>query len=436
MEAKLFDNGIPQILPVYGHDRFHYTVQHVSSNAQIQMVISFDQHLDSDILKRAIRLSMDVEPILGCRFVEDDKQPYWQRFEHLDNMPWFEFTLDAKQQEAVERFLIGQFYVPGQLLNIRLIRTGSVDTLCVKICHACSDAGGLKQYLGLLSDIYSELLVNPGFKPVPNIQGRRDQRHYFEALGINDPMSLFDPQNQPPPATWAFPYHELEKRQINVALRRISNENFERLIAFGKAHETTVNTILLTAFSRSLFELIKPPLGEEMGVGMTMDLRQTFKDNPNQAISNLSVTMEPRIARLDNEPFQETLRRLSLSIADLKNARADLRGAIGIEVFQAVEFPQCLGIIQAVWQQMIETGKSTPTLSNMGIISPVQFGKITSRDAYLVTPAIAPPGVLMAASTYNKTLTLEASYHEPAHKKEEIESCLELMEKELSSLEL
>ncbi|MDD2620219.1 MAG: hypothetical protein PHC92_06085 [Syntrophomonadaceae bacterium] len=43
---------------------------------------------------------------------------------------------------------------------------------------------------------------------------------------------------------------------------------------------------------------------------------------------------------------------------------------------------------------------------------------------------------MLAASTYNKTLTLEASYYEPCHKKEEIERCLDLMETELSSMEI
>ncbi|WP_160328949.1 hypothetical protein [Syntrophomonas wolfei] len=47
---------------------------------QIQAVITFDQHLDTEVLKAAVMLSLDAEPVLGCRFVEDEKRPYWQRF--------------------------------------------------------------------------------------------------------------------------------------------------------------------------------------------------------------------------------------------------------------------------------------------------------------------------------------------------------------------
>ncbi|MEN6349363.1 MAG: hypothetical protein ABFD08_08225 [Syntrophomonas sp.] len=32
MEASISENGIPNILSVNGHDRFHYTLKHVNSN--------------------------------------------------------------------------------------------------------------------------------------------------------------------------------------------------------------------------------------------------------------------------------------------------------------------------------------------------------------------------------------------------------------------
>lgn len=434
MEEFLLENEIPNILPVNGHDRFNYSLKHFSSNIQIQAVVSFDQYLDADILKKAVSLSLDAEPVLGCRFFEDEKQPYWQRFEQPDKIPWFESVQKDNKQEAVEQFLKSQFIHEGQQLNVRLIRAQAGDSLCVKICHACSDAGGLKEYLQLLAGIYTKLEQDPHYKPEPNIQGRRDQKHYFEALGIEDPIKLFDPQAQLPPPTWAFPYHDLEYKEMRIAIRHISNEAFERLLTFSKAHEVTINTILLTALYRSLFELINPPPGEEMGVGVTMDLRQAFSGSPNQTICNLSITMEPRIPKVDQESFSETLTRVSASVAGLKNARADLRGAVAMEVFAGIEYSQFIGIIQAVWQQMIATGKSDPALSNMGIIPSLQFGQFAANDAYIVTPRIYAPGFLLAASTYNKNLTLGVSYCEPAHRREEVEACLELMVKELSSL--
>ena len=94
---------------------------------------------------------MDAEPVLRCQFIEDDKQPYWQPFENPDGIQWVEFVLNDDKQAAIEQFIKSPFYYKGQMLNVRLIRTADNDIICVKICHACSDAGGLKAYLQLLA---------------------------------------------------------------------------------------------------------------------------------------------------------------------------------------------------------------------------------------------------------------------------------------------
>ncbi len=432
-EVNLIENGIPNTLPVNGHDLYNYLVKYAGSNTQLQAIISFDQDLDADILKKAVRLSLDAEPVLGCRFIEDEKQPYWQRFEKPDEIQWFEFVQNVNKQEAVEQFLKGPFAFTGQQVNVRLIRAEGGDTLCIKICHACSDAKGLKEYLQLLAGIYSRLKEDSGFQPVPN-KGRRDQKHYFDALGIEEPLALFDPQAQFVPSTWAFPYHGRENKEMHIAMRRIRDGVYERIKAFGNTHKVTINTIILTAFFKSLFEFVKPPVGEEMGICVTVDLRKAFIGSPDQAICNLSVAMYPRIHRIEEEPFFETLKRVSGSIEELKGPRAGLLDAVGLEVWDNIDFSQAVGQMQALAQWLVETGKSYPFLSNMGVINPLEFGQIIANDAYIVNPTAYAPGFMLGVNTYNKTLTLQVSYYEPSHRTEEIEAFMDLMEKELRSL--
>ena len=59
MEASLLEDGIFTILPVTGFDRICYLLKYGHYNMQIQAVITFDQHLDTDVLKKAVRLSLD-----------------------------------------------------------------------------------------------------------------------------------------------------------------------------------------------------------------------------------------------------------------------------------------------------------------------------------------------------------------------------------------
>ena len=348
-------NEIPNILPVNGHDRFEYILKY-----EIQAVTTFDQRLDADILKKAVRLSLDAEPVLGCQFIVDDKQPYWQRFESPDEMQWFEFVQEDDKQEATQQFLKSPFAFDGQQVNVRLIRTEDGDILCLKISHACSDSAGLKEYLDLLAGIYSNLQEDSGFKPNPN-PGRRDQKHYFDALGVKEPLALFDPHAQVLPPTWAFPHHGVEKKEMHIAMRRFRDKAFDRIVNFGKNRKVTITTVILTALYRSIFELLKPPIGEEMGICITVDLRKAFIGSPDQAICNLSVGIYPRITRVEEESFSETLKRVSSSIEVLKNDRAGLSDAIGLEVWGFVDYSQTLSQMQAIIQWTVETDKSHPS---------------------------------------------------------------------------
>ncbi|MFZ3129541.1 MAG: hypothetical protein WA125_00170 [Desulfosporosinus sp.] len=67
--------------------------------------------------------------------------------------------------------------------------------------------------------------------------------------------------------------------------------------------------------------------------------------------------------------------------------------------------------------QFIETGKFSPAITNMGIISPLPFGQIPAYDAYLVPPTIKVPGFLLGAGAYepsHRTEDVDALMHYPA----------------------
>ena len=434
MEASILENGIPTSLPVTGFDRICYLLGYGYYNMQIQAIITFDQHLDTDVLKKAVRLSLDAEPILRCQFIENDKQPYWQPFEHPDAIQWFEFVQNDSKQVAIEAFLKSPFYCEEQMLSVQLIRVNDNDTLCVKICHACSDGGGLKQYLQLLAEIYSSLLKDSRYKPEPNTKRRLDQKSYFEALGIKDPLALMDPLAQPLPATWAFPYYGVESGKMHISMRRFAGVSFDRIKAFGKSHAVTINTIILTSVFRSMFQLLNPPAGDDREICLTMDLRRFFTTDPSQDICNLSVTVTSKTYRAEEDTFLGTLNRVSKSIDDLKHAQVELPQAVIIEAQEAIEYAQLLTLFQAARPKVLETGKHPPTITNMGIISPLQFGQIPADDAYLVPPTTNAPGFLLGVSTYNRTLTLLTSYYEPSHQSEDVNVLMDYMMKELNAL--
>lgn len=427
-------HGIPRTLPATGNDRNIHTLSITGSNSQIQAVVYFAQHLDAGILKQAVRLSLDAEPILGCFFVDDPKQPFWQRFDNPDEITWFDARDCKDQSEAVDTFLRSPFATEGQQLNVCLISSPEGDALCVKLNHACSDAGGLKEYLRLLAELYDRLQEAPAYEPEPNIQGRRDLKHFFDALGIQDPLALFDPQAQHSFAAWVFPFHGTEEKEMQFSVHRLEQDALERIISYGKERQATVNTILLTAFLRAMFKLTQPEVGREMEISYTMDLRTPSRNRSKQTICNLSTNIDPRIARIAGEPFDETLQRMRKSLAEVIESQAALASAVTLQMIEAMDYSKFLGIFAAYRQQMLEIGKCTPMLSNIGVISPLYFGQIPADDVLVFGPTLSAPGFMLGVSTYGKRLTFEVSYCEPAHRKEEVEALIGFMEQELRAL--
>jgi hypothetical protein len=94
----------PDILPANGHDICNYIARYGIANFQIQPVLKLDGRLDFDKLSRAVRLSVDVEPVFGCRFVESDP-PYWKRLDDIDKIQFCFFEETDNRDKAIQDFL-------------------------------------------------------------------------------------------------------------------------------------------------------------------------------------------------------------------------------------------------------------------------------------------------------------------------------------------
>ena len=71
--------AIPNKLKVTSQDAYNYAAGKVFADQQLCMVIKLSGTLDENALAKAVRLTMDLEPVLGCRFVENGGNPFWER---------------------------------------------------------------------------------------------------------------------------------------------------------------------------------------------------------------------------------------------------------------------------------------------------------------------------------------------------------------------
>ena len=77
--------SIPDRFPAPPLDWLEYVARNVADQ-QLHCVIVFDKHVDAERMSQAVLLTLDAEPVLGCRFVYDRHRPYWERRHDLDRL--------------------------------------------------------------------------------------------------------------------------------------------------------------------------------------------------------------------------------------------------------------------------------------------------------------------------------------------------------------
>ncbi|MFZ5987218.1 MAG: condensation domain-containing protein [Bacillota bacterium] len=432
----------PNTLPANGHDICNYLARHRLANYQIQIVMKIDGILDYNKLVRAVQLSVDAEPVLGCRFVENET-PYWKRLDNIDKIMFCSFEETDNPDKAIQSFLESPLDMDKDpVVKVRLIRSGPYDTLCIKLNHTCCDGAGTKEYIHLLSEIYSTINQECGiFIPRPRIGGRKDQDRLFSALGIKNPKAEWNPLEMIPRTMWTFPWRQGRTEATRFVVCRLPYGHVDVMSKYGKARGATINDLILTAYYRAMFEISKPLYGIPMDISSTIDLRRYLPNQKAEAMRNLSGGFITAIPRVKGESFEATLTRVIHQMNKVKDGRPGLQNAIGGELVEKMSFTKMNTYFKAS-SQVSEIAAQYPTpysklclpgLSNLGLISRslIKFGENAVTDAYIVPPAVRAPGFLLLACTYNGILTFVSGCYKDEISRKHMERLLNKVKDEL-----
>jgi len=422
------------IIPADAHDICNYVARYDMANYQIQAIMKLDGRLDFNKLKRAVRLSVDAEPVLGCRFVKRST-PYWKRCDDIDNIEFCSFVETDDPDEAVRRFIESPLDMDNDPVHkVILIRSGATDTLGMKISHVCCDAAGAREYIHLLSDIYCRIdNRDDGFVPNPSKRDKNDHYRLLSTL-MQNPAPSWDPLSQTATPTWKFPWKNGRIGSTGFAVCRLPEGHLDIMKSYGKARGATINDLILTALFRAMFEISEPPYGIPMDIPLTIDLRKFLPDQKAEAIRNLSGGVVIRLDRKPNETFEETLSRVVALTTMVKKGRPSVRSLKWAEFIESMNFHQICAFFKAEAQLINMMSQSSvnifdkccPILSNFGFISKslIKFGENVVTDAYIIPPVVRAPGILLVASTYNGVITLGVGYYKPSVDKSHMEGLL------------
>jgi NRPS condensation-like uncharacterized protein len=411
---------IPEKIPTVLIDRMALVMETATVGKWvIQMELDFPAPLDPERLAKALQLMLDAEPVLGCRMVLDPKLPYWQRLPDAERK---NFSLAGNESEYANFKNRGLDCAKGPQLQACLLRNAQSDKLLIKLAHQAGDAGGLKDVAAELSAIYNRLEKEPGFKPEPNLAGCRDFRQVMRQVPLRAYPKIFFNflrqtwSNSVPAKTLQLPLPEGPVEPLTYVIRHIPAERTERIAQFGKAHNATINDVMVAAHYWALVREAAWDKKSMLRLVTTIDLRRWYlPDEKAEGICNLSVWEYPSLGRALGKDFAETVELVGRKTRARKENWIGLTDVCLSPVAKLLSFKSQMKWVVKLMVHLAN-GKTFPHgLTNMGEIKKesVFFGAQPSR-VWLLPPFLPAPVFAGGLSGYQGCLTLCAgvSVHE------------------------
>ncbi|MBK04923.1 MAG: hypothetical protein CL920_35825 [Deltaproteobacteria bacterium] len=435
---------IPPTLPSTFIEPTLLSMSETIGDIVMHCVMQLDTHIDEALLKRAVRLSMDAEPIVGCTYVEGWWRGHWRRRTDLDTLTLVQVQHTEDPTETLQTFMAAPLDGRHQpMVDILVLRQSTHDVICLKIDHLIVDAGGIKDYVYMLFDLYRALQAGNTPHITPNIDGNRelDQLlkhlplkwpgwHLFWHRTIKDIRQFFLPLR-----SWHANLPRRPREQRRYAIRVIEPPLFRKLKRYGKHHGATVNDVIVSAYFRALYAFLQPKKRVPLRMMNTVDLRRYLPTRQTGALCNNSLFSYLNIGYDIGDSFEDTLGKVNSFMQTLKQEYIGL-GDLAILPKALRVMPHALSRKLSKYAFVLVTKLYPPAMTNMGQIDTTQlsFHGGAVENAFLTASILYPPGILLGISGFGEQLTVTSGFCETAISREQIDKLIDLFIQELDSL--
>ena len=417
---------IPERFAATGADTA-ISITRAVTHQRIGLSVTFPgERLDADRLARAVRLSFDAEPLVGCAFRTDERKAYWKRLSNLEHTGAFvsEDVVDADAR--VRSFQAREIPDEGPQAAVALFHADDGDVLGIKISHVLADGQAAKQYAYLLADLYTQLGDDPGFAPKPNVHARPSGRDVWDNLSPQQRRDARQAKSWARP-TWPVPETGGTSEGLTYQWVTIPPDRFLALKSYGSQRGCTVNDMMLTAVLRGCISRLDPPTDTPLSLMYTADLRRYLPDAALLPISNLSISGSLDIERIDGETFEDTLLRVHRRMdqwAKMCHGAGPLASA---EKMTKLGYGPTKLLLGMAFRAGGSPGKTYPWFTNIGIIDDARlvFGDSTPRSAFMFGPVAGTTSIVPVISTYRDALTVCMGCRESDLDKALVEQLLE-----------
>lgn len=427
-------SDIPQRFAATGAEAA-ISITRAVTHHRLGLRLAFDPGgLDAALLAKAVRLSLDAEPVLGCAFRTDERHAYWERLRDLDERRAFSQRECSDLDAAMIDFQTVEIPDEGPQVAVVLLKGPDRDELGVKISHVVADGQATKQYTYLLADIYSRLTVDPSYTPLPNLVTRPTGRQVWEHLSTEQRRNAKQAKSWAKP-TWTIPGNGSSGGDLTYRTAVVDASRFRELRDFGRAHDATINDLLLTAVFRACVARFDPPTGVPLSLMCTADLRRFLPDCEALPISNVSISGSLDIHRVDGESFHQTLVRVRERMAVWAKQCYGAAPFMNAERLAGLGYRPTQKLLGLTFRLAGGSGKTYPWFTNIGVLdeSKLTFGGNRPSVGQVYGPFAMGPAIVPVISTYRDALSICMGFSRDDMDESVIDEALSLIVAELDN---
>lgn len=384
----------------------------------MHLVFAPEKMLDAERFSRALRLSLDAEPILGCRLVDGVLYPRWIRWEpqELDRFELCRVVTAVDVHEQVHAFLLQTMDCRVEpMVQARIFRSEH-DVVCLNVSCVPIDGRGLLIYLERVFRIYDRLADMPDHIPPSSGFGLRSTAalvryfRWWDVFGLLLHGLRNQWQDRRTAHNWKFPVRASTHMARAFHHYQFQPATLDVIEAYRRQHGVTFNDILLAAFYHALQRIIKPESGTECCVLNTYDLRRYEKALAPDRVANYSSFVNCNVRLERGLGFQSLILRVRAAMTERKRHFPGItEGPFIWPLFRFVPFALARRVVAALLQHR---GESIPVLTNVGVIDiqKLRLDGMPLRWLLPYAPLEYPPKLTVTLATVGRRVTLSLGY--------------------------
>ena len=394
---------------------------------QLHCVINFDNKVNKDVMKRSIFLMLDVVPILGSIYVTDKGHPYWER---VDISRYTDVIISTDNEVEFNSFITSKTNeFTGPQMKACLLTSGK-DSLAIIMNHMVCDASDFKEYLYLLSDLYSKIVKNFDYSPDYIVNGDRSLKRINSQFKLKDKIMAFAFQNKEnnKNSSYKFPMSGEKETNPFILIHKLHKDRYLIIKEYYKRYNITLNDVVLAAYYRVLYNMLDIDSKSDLNIPIMVDMRRNLKDKTVDALCNLSSTAITHIDHNINDEFYDTVVKVNKDMNLKKSKFIGLNGLIKLSIiFRIFNYK--------ISNSLVERALKNPLIcmTNIGILDfeKLQFEGVSIDEAYECGSIKYKPHFQLALSSFNDSITFSVNLYGSSEDKEIIEHFFNLLDEEL-----